>query len=484
MGKVFVLPRLGSFRARILNVAVIAASISCCNIAPRTAQAVWPFTSEDAPVGSAAWWKKHKVDAVFTPGMGYKVEGVDGYFDGMGRPIQGPVARETVVEASEKKDDSGLIPGLDPRVGYSKMKEAVGLGPNEQIARQDYAEGYQLFCEKKYKAAAEKFKAAVDRGPHSSIEQEAMFMLAESYFRDDRYIKARDAYDGLVKAHTNTRFMDTVIEHEWQIARYWDEYEAHHPDWPLTPNAWDKTRPWFDTVGHAIKTYDSIRLNDPTGPRADDAIMATANIYFKRERYEDADYHYSLLRREYPRSEFQFLAHYLGLQAKMRKYQGENYDGTPLEEAKVLVKNLKTQFSGQLNPEQKQMVATAEAQVNQEIATRDYRMAGYYDKKKDYGAARYYYAQVIKKYPDTDLAKQSRDRVAEIKGEPESPSKPLGFLVDRLPESRERSRVARIPELKKGGSLNNGGTRLAEEPDASGTTVGNATPAAPETTTK
>ena len=57
--------------------------------------------------------------------------------------------------------------------------------------------------------------------------------------------------------------------------------------------------------------------------------------------------------REYPRSELQFEAHLLGLQAKLRKYQGENYDGTPLEEAKMLVKQLNSQFCGRLSKEEK-----------------------------------------------------------------------------------------------------------------------------------
>ena len=102
-------------------------------------------------------------------------------------------------------------------------------------------------------------------------------------------------------------------------------------------------------------------MNDPTGPRADDAIMATANIYFRQGKYEDADYHYSLLRREYPRSEFQFEAHLLGLQSKMRKYQGADYDGTPLEEAKDLVKQLHVQFAGQLKPEEKERLRVVSA---------------------------------------------------------------------------------------------------------------------------
>lgn len=449
------------------------------------AQAIWPFTSNEAPVGSAQWWKSHKADAVFHEGLGYKVEGVDGYFGGDGRPMQGPVAVETVIEAGEKKDDTGLIPGLDPHEQYTKIKTAVGLGPNEQIARNDYVEGDRLFREKYYKGAAEKFQAAIDRGPHSAIEQDAMFMLAESYYYNDQYIKARDAYDALVKEHTNTRYMDRVIEHEWAIARYWEQYEEKHPGWPLVPNGWDKTRPWFDTIGHSIKTYDSIRLNDPTGPRADDAIMATANIYFRRGKYDDADYHYTLLRKEYPRSELQFEAHLLGLQAKMLKYQGENYDGTPLEEAKVLVKELNSQFANRLSPEEKQRLNTELAQLNQKMAMRDYRMAGYYDRKKDYGAAKHYYAAVIQKYPDTDLGQKSRDRVAELKSVPDDPTKPLGFLVDLLPENRERTRVARIPELQKGGSLNNGGTRLVEAPNpAADQTEMASQPQAQPTTTK
>ena len=45
--------------------------------------------------------------------------------------------------------------------------------------------------------------------------------------------------------------------------------------------------------------------------------------------------------------------------------------------------------------------------------------------------------------------------MAQIGGEPDKPPKRLAWFVDLFPESRERSRVARIPELQ------NGGTRLA-----------------------
>ena len=340
---------------------------------------------------------------------GWKVEGVDGYFDDDGRPIQGPVATERIIEAGDDEEEIGLIPGLDPRVQYGKMKEAVGLGPDEQVARDAYTEGERLFREKKYKDAAEKFSEAVSRGPHSQIEQDAMFMLAESYYFGDRYIKARDAYDALVKEYPNTRYMDSLIDREWKIAQYWENYEEYSPDWAMTPNAYDKTRPWFDTMGHAIKTYDNIRLNDPTGPRADDAIMATANIYFRNGRYDDADYHYTLLRTQYPKSEMQFEAHLLGLQAKLRKYQGRlrwhaARGGQDAGEAAA------DAVRRPAEPRRKGTAATRRRPAqsgNRHARLSHGRVLRRHEALR---RLRIYYAQVIQKYPDTELATQARER--------------------------------------------------------------------------
>ena len=93
---------------------------------PEPASSHWPWSGwigGGDPVGSPKWWKKHKKQAEFHVGKGYKVEGVDGYFDGMGRPID-----RAVTEVSGPPPDSdvdpekGLAPALDPRAVYGKMK--------------------------------------------------------------------------------------------------------------------------------------------------------------------------------------------------------------------------------------------------------------------------------------------------------------------------------------------------------------------------
>jgi hypothetical protein len=219
-----------------------------------------------------------------------------------------------------------------------------------------------------------------------------------------------------------------------------------------TPNLIDNTRPLFDTIGRSIKTYENIRLNDPTGPLADDAVMAMANSYFLRGRWGDADAQYEVLRKEYPRSDHQYDAHILGLQCKLRKYQGPSYDGKPLDEAKLLVKQLKIQFSDKLDQPQKARLAEIDAQVSRELAQREFDMGKHFDGIEEYGSARYYYAEVIKNHPHSQFAQEARKRLEEIGELPERPSSILDPALDLLPESDERRAIAEVP-LKRAPGL-------------------------------
>lgn len=408
----------------------------------------WTATAAAAQPGTRDWWKKNKKTAVLEPGRGWMVEGVPGYFDEDGRPMDAPMAEESLVISNDDKKNEGLLPGLDPKQNYKKAKAAVGLGPNEQRARVAYDEGQALFGEGKYGKAAKRFTEAAQRWPSSSIEQRAMYQEANCYFYDDKYVEARDKYAELLEKYPNSGQVDSVIERLWAIGKYWEKHHEQQPHWTLTPNLTDETRPWFDTLGHAVKAYEHIQLYDPTGPRSDDAIMAIAGIYFRTDRYNDADHYYELLRQQYPRSSFQFEAHLLGLQTKLQKYQGPNYDGTPLEEAKVLANQLRTQFAGRLKDDERQRLDETRAQVAQAIAARDMAMASHYENTNNHGAARVYYTEILKKHPESQLAAEARTRLAENADLPARPEEPMKWLVDLFPENPERTRVARVPELR------------------------------------
>jgi outer membrane protein assembly factor BamD (BamD/ComL family) len=333
----------------------------------------------------------------------------------------------------EAKDDSGWdISKLAPENVWKSVKKAAGYGPDEKIAKTAFQEGETLFKEKKYDAAAEKFWTASWRWPDSPMEEDSLFLLGECYFFADRYGKADDTYSSLLKKYDNTRYLDTVMAREFAIGRYWEEMDLKYHHWPTTPNLTDKTRPWFDTFGNAIAAYDRIRLHDPTGPLADRAIMATANAYFRINHWEEAAYHYDILRRDYPKSQFQKDAHVLGLQARWRVYQGAMYDETPLKQANEIASQTLTQFPGKLGEEEAR-VAETRARILEQQAEREWEMARFYEHKGAYGSAKFYYRTLVDKYPRTQMAEKARARLTEL-GDKENQPKPFAWLnkwVDR-----------------------------------------------------
>ncbi len=69
---------------------------------------------------------------------------------------------------------------------------------------------------------------------------------------------------------------------------------------------------------------------------------------------------------------------------------------------------------------------------------------------------------MIKKHPESQLAAEARARLAENAELPARPEEPMKWLVDLFPENPERTRVARVPELRdsRTGESN---TRMAED---------------------
>lgn len=308
-------------------------------------------------------------------------------------------------------------------------QKLVGMEPNEPIAKQAYAEGEALFRQRKFDEAAAKFKYASKRWPDSELEEDALYMLAESYFFADRYSNACDTYVNLMKKYENSRYLDQVVPRQFAIARYWEQHDRAEHHWVVTPNFTDKTRPWFDTRGNALAAYETVHLNDPTGPLADDSLMAKANSHFLNNEFDDADTYYTMLRDSYPQSDHQAAAHLLGVRAKMRKYQGAAYDGAPLGEAKELIEQVNTQFPHEL-AEEKTRLREADRAIRTQLAQRDYEMGEYYAGTRHYRAARHYYNRVIKDYPETRFAQAAEHRLEQYKDRPDNPKNYFKWLTD------------------------------------------------------
>jgi outer membrane assembly lipoprotein YfiO len=357
-------------------------------------------------------------------------------------------------------DSSSLDPAKDEKYlldsgSGDKIKDsvnrAIGKGPDRQIATDlldqaddAYMRASNLRAEDPTSAeaqalfanAGELYEDAAERWPRSSLEQDALFRAGESYFFCDKYAKSNRCYEKLVSRYRGTRYMDIAQSRRFAIAKYWLDYDRAHPDTFASINFFDSQRPWRDTGGHALRVFDRIRIDDPTGKLADDATLALANGYFEARRFMDASDTYEDLRRTYPQSDHIFRAHMYELRARLESYQGEDYDNGNLVKAEKLLKTMLNQFPGEID-EHREYLQKEAANVRHLLASRQDSMANYYERRGEYQAARMYYETLIQDYPETQLAQEARTKVGEIKDLPAEPPERMAWLTDLFPEPKE-----------------------------------------------
>jgi len=354
-----------------------------------------------------------------------------------GGQASGPVptvpenAEQSLAEDDAQEERSLL--SLDGAV--ESLKRLIGQDTNAAVARALYDEAMELYRQRRFVEAARRFQRAADRAPKSRLQEDALFMAGESWFFADRYPAAFEAYEQLLNAFDYTRYLDTVVQRQFSIGRYWEQLNRVAPGWIFSFQFSDPTRPKVATLTKAIRADRSVQLHDPTGPLADDAVMATANAYFLQGRYEDAAYEYDLLRKEYPKSEHLKDAYLLGIQAKLRSYQGPWYDGTALVEARQMAEQALVLFGDELGEERQRLVDQLN-EMEEQFAERDLVIGQFYEKKQRYGAARLYYQAVIDEHPTTQAAEEARRRLEAIADYPDEPPNRFQWLVDLFPSEK------------------------------------------------
>ena len=384
-----------------------------------------------------------------------------------GDPL-GAAGQNPVTQASAQDDVGGdptaqvsgeLTLAEQAKKNSTRVMNFITGREQEDVARakQLYQEADALFrnansqskeeAKSTFARSAKIFGRAGEAAPGTALEQDALFMQGESLFFADRLTQAAEVYEKLQKEHPRNRHNDRVAARLFSISRYWIEtVKAGNGGW-YKINITDPKKPRVDIDGHAIRVLDQIRYDDPTGRLADDATMAAAAEYIRQKKFEDADEFLTDLRETFTDSEHLFLAHLLGIRCKLEVYAGPRYSGLILEEAETLVKQTRQRFPDKLR-EQKygDMVARAAAEIAYQRADRLIYRADYREKRKEYGAARFYYNQLLEEFADTPQADVARKRLAVVEKYPAVPVQRLSWLTTIFPdEKRSKPLETTIP---------------------------------------
>ncbi|WP_437206465.1 outer membrane protein assembly factor BamD [Planctomicrobium sp. SH664] len=330
----------------------------------------------------------------------------------------------------------------------------------------------------KYESGMAKFKRNMgwskkeEYDPYSSfgdpIEEDAIFMTAQSQFSQKKYPDAQNSYDDLLTRYPSSRHLDQVTRSLFKIARYWLDFEedvgpsgdaelklanndqlaaTEQPKKkpsattrvPVLPNLTDSTRPLFDTYGRGEQALRSIWLHDSTGKLADDALMLAASHNLRTEDFVEARRLYSMLRENYPDSPHLKDAFYLGSAVSLASYQGAAYDGRTLDEAMEL-KATMLQVFADLTPEQRKQVEREMELLKDAKVARLWEVVEFYKAKRQDPAIALHCNLIINRYPDSQYAERARQTLAELD------EKYRNRQDSNWPWSRKRGAVAAAPQ--------------------------------------
>jgi outer membrane protein assembly factor BamD (BamD/ComL family) len=305
----------------------------------------------------------------------------------------------------------------EPTVASTFQKErTIDRETNEEFLKAE-----DLFRKEDYEGAQKAFKSLARKFKDKAVEEDILFMLAESQFKLDMLPKAQDTYHKLLMKYPNTRYMPQAVQRSYDIAYYWLEDSRLRAEgksgkygFSRYINFLDRTRPVFDAEGRAIETVEVIQQFDPFGPLTDDAVMMAAAQSFISDRYVQAAGYYQQLVADQPQSEHASKAKILAEQAFLRSYRGPQYDSSDLSGAEQMGKAA-LDTAEQYGDDQRRRLEADLRAIHIERAKRDFISGEDFRKRWLYTSAKFYYTEVVKKYPDTDWARLAKEKLDELK---------------------------------------------------------------------
>jgi len=321
---------------------------------------------------------------------------------------------------------------LDPTRLGEHMKRWVGLGPSEEKAKKYFQEGLNLMQAEKFGKAADSFEWAAYYAPKTILEEDARYHAAECYYRSGRNYDAAQQYKRIIMDFPSSQYKSEVIKNLYEIAKTWIKQTEKKASYV---NVTDKSRPTFDTFGHAKGALETIYINCPRDPLADDSVYLLAVSYMRRAskvqgdvNYEHAAECFKQLRDFYPNSEY--IVDAMRWEAVCHKYAslGADYDAGQINQAGEIADQLLQQHATRLDSDAQNEILQVRNDVTESKAEKLWVTGQFYDVRKEYRAARLQYELLIEKFPSTKYAERAAKRIEQIRDLPPEPVSTLAKI--------------------------------------------------------
>jgi outer membrane protein assembly factor BamD (BamD/ComL family) len=316
---------------------------------------------------------------------------------------------------------------LDPN-GWKKAADPQA----NPVAAKDEKEALTLFEQGKFAEAETAFIKIAKNRKDTPWGEKAQYYVAECQFQRGKYFWANDSYEKLFADYPGTQYREKLVKREYAIADLW--LKAMDPKSPSEAREKPGDRltgrlPLIGVNDHALKALEHVQHHDSDGPLAEVAAMRVADYHYNRGNWELASVYYDQSLAFYGKKGKQVeRAQLLSIDSKMKNYLGPNYDGSGLEQAKVLIKQSLDNFP-ERNPATAEKLYRTLDQIREEEAKRAYTTAEHYLWTGHLAGAEYYFGEIPVKWPKSPYAPKAKEQLAKIAKMPRKETLPSKIMT-------------------------------------------------------
>jgi len=299
-------------------------------------------------------------------------------------------------------------------------------------SRRDVETAKQMYVDKKYAEAESMFHliAKAKRLP-VDVQEDALFYRGECQRLQANYREAEGSLKLYMKSFPYGKYTSQANDRLFDIANYWlkptrdrmkqadDERQGKGSMFNLTPVSFfylSNDMPFNDVEGHALGILEDVRLNDIKGKLAEKSLFYIATVKFFNRDYKEADYYYSQIVDNYPKSDLAANSMKQSIICKQIANGGTAYDTRLVEKCRQYLEEFHREYPGKDDDWIKKQLIS----INHQQADRDFNIAEFYRRTGHPGSAYFYYEIVRRSYPNTEYARKAEANMNDLRGRVEA----------------------------------------------------------------
>jgi len=279
---------------------------------------------------------------------------------------------------------------------WTNTKDVPRDAPNEQ-----FQAGLVPYEEGDYDRALDEFNKLIKHYPNSRWAAEGQYHRGLVLEKQGDVGKAAEAFRTLIDRYPYSDRLNDAVEHEFELAEAMLEGK--------------KTRflgmeiiPAQDT---AADLYRHIVRSAPYGPYGDIAQFRIGDAELAQGNFEEAEQAYQGVIDEYPNSEYAPKAKFKIAQVSYKSAFKEEHHLVKTDDALDRFEGFKRAYPDSFL----QFEADDAIQALREKKAVDiYEIASFYQHRKKYNSAKLYFNDIVRSFPETETAKQARERLMDI----------------------------------------------------------------------